>query len=88
VLSSAPGATPIQVVSPLSAGTTLSATGGAAQITFQPSGMVNAAAPVGFKLCDSRGGAYARYLQVNVTGNIVASPNIGEDLNNAALACP
>ncbi len=83
-----PGATPIQVVSSLSTGTTLRATGGVSQIAFQSSGMVNPAATVGFRLCDARGGAYARYLQVNVAGNIVTSPNIGVDLNNAALACP
>lgn len=87
VLSTAAGATPVQVVPALSTGTTLRA-GGASQITFQSSGTITAAAPIGFKLCDVRGAAYARYLQVNVTGNIVASPNIGFDLNNVALTCP
>lgn len=89
VLSTAPGTTaPVQVVPSLSTGTTLRATGGAPQISFQSTGMVNAPAAIGFKLCDARGGTYARYLQVNVTGNIVAAPNVGQDLNNAALACP
>jgi type IV fimbrial biogenesis protein FimT len=89
VLSTAPGTTvPVQVVPSLSTGTTLRATGMTTQIAFQSSGTVNAAAPIGFTLCDSRGAAYARYVQVNVTGNIVASPTVGVDLNNVALACP
>lgn len=88
VVSNAAGATPIQVVRSLSVGTTLRASGAAFQIAFQSNGMLNVAAPVGFHLCDARGGTYARYLQVGVTGNIVASPNVGLDLNNAALACP
>lgn len=88
VLSTQPGSTPVQVNSALSTGTTLRATGGASQVSFQSTGTVTAAAAVGFKLCDARGGANARYLQVNVTGNVVASPNIGFDLNNAALGCP
>ena len=88
VLSTAPGATtPIQVIPSLSTGTTLRATGGASQVAFQSTGTVTAAASIGFTLCDTRGSAYARYLQVNVTGNIVASPNIGVDLNNVALVC-
>jgi type IV fimbrial biogenesis protein FimT len=89
VLSTAPGTTaPVQSVPSLSTGTTLRATGGASQVSFQSTGTMNAAASIGFKLCDSRGGTYARYLQVNVTGNVVAAPKVGFDLNNVALACP
>jgi len=35
-----------------------------------------------------RGATYARYLQVTLMGRVVASPNVGKDLNGAALACP
>jgi type IV fimbrial biogenesis protein FimT len=85
---------PLQVVGALPPGTTLNEANGNPSLTFLSSGvlntgaLVNPAAPVAFKMCDSRGAAHARYLQVNLMGRVVASPTVGQDLAGAALACP
>ncbi len=87
----------LQVKSPLAAGNTLSATlggTGVTQITFQPDGFVAAAAGAGlydttyFTLCDSRGAAYARDIEISAVGAVEASPTPGQTLNGQALACP
>jgi type IV fimbrial biogenesis protein FimT len=85
----------LQVVGALPTGTTLSAADGNLTVTFLPDGtinkgaLVNPAAPfVWFKMCDSRGAAHARYLQVGLMGRVVASPTVGQDLAGNALACP
>jgi type IV fimbrial biogenesis protein FimT len=85
---------PLQVIGALPPGTTLNEANGNLSLTFLSSGVLNTgllanpAAPVAFKMCDSRGAAYARYLQVNLMGRVVASPTVGQDLNGLALACP
>jgi type IV fimbrial biogenesis protein FimT len=85
---------PLQVVGALPPGTTLNEANGNPSLTFLASGVLNTgllanpAAPVAFKMCDSRGATHARYLQVNLMGRVVASPAVGQDLTGAALACP
>lgn len=86
VLSTAAGATPVQVAGAQPTGTTVRAGGAVNTITFSSTGLSNTAAA--FKLCDVRGATQARYLQLNVTGNVVASLKPGFDLNNNPLACP
>ena len=87
----------LQVKSPLQGGNTLSATfdgAGVTQITFEPNGFVEAAAGAGlydttyFTLCDSRGAAYARDIEISAVGAVEASPTPGQTLNGNALACP
>jgi type IV fimbrial biogenesis protein FimT len=85
VLSTAAGATPVQVAGAQPTGTTVRA-GAVNTVTFSSTGLSNTAAA--FKLCDVRGPTQARYLQLNVTGNVVASLTPGFDLNNNPLACP
>jgi type IV fimbrial biogenesis protein FimT len=80
---------PLQVVGALPPGTTLNEANGTLTLTFNSSGVLSApAAQVAFKMCDSRGAAHARYLEVNLMGRVVASPTIGQKLNGAALTCP
>jgi type IV fimbrial biogenesis protein FimT len=91
-----PAAAPkaLQVVGALPPGTTLNEANNNVSLTFLSSGVLNTfllnnpAAPVAFKMCDSRGATYARYLQVNLMGRVVASPAVGQDLAGAALTCP
>jgi type IV fimbrial biogenesis protein FimT len=85
----------LQVVGALPAGTTLNEANNNLSITFLSNGALNTApaalnavAPVAFKMCDSRGAAFARYLQVTLMGRVVAAPTVGQDLTGAALACP
>ena len=93
VLSSA-NATPLQVVGALPTGTTLNEASGNLTVTFLSNGAVNTAAlanpaaPVGFRMCDARGAAQARYTQVSSMGRVVSSPQVGQDLTGVALVCP
>jgi hypothetical protein len=83
---------PLQVIGALPAGTTLTETAGNSTVTFLSNGALGAlAAPepfVAFKMCDSRGPAFARYLQVTLMGRVVASPTVGRNLLGAPLTCP
>jgi type IV fimbrial biogenesis protein FimT len=91
-----PAAAPkaLQVVGALPPGTTLNEANGNLTLTFLSSGVLNTAllaapgAPVAFKMCDARGAAHARYLEVGLMGRVVASPTVGQNLAGAALTCP
>lgn len=89
--------TVLQVMPKLGDGNTLAATfngDGVSQVTFQSNGFVAAAAGSGayyttyFTLCDSRGAAHARDVEVSATGAIQASSTPGQTLNSQALTCP
>jgi type IV fimbrial biogenesis protein FimT len=82
----------LQAVGALPAGTTLTEGSNNLAIPFQSNGALGAlgtAEPfVFFKMCDVRGAAFARYLQVTLMGRVVAAPTVGQDLNGVALTCP
>jgi type IV fimbrial biogenesis protein FimT len=92
VLSSA-NAVPLQVVGALGAGLTLDTFPANAAIVFQSNGTAPAAAVgangrVMFVMCDARGPAFAREVEVSVTGIIQASATPGLDVSGAAIgAC-
>lgn len=56
------------------------------QVTFDSRGM--ASTPVDFKLCDSRGSAFARAVSTLATGYVQAGPTPGQAVWGAALVCP
>lgn len=88
----------LQVVGALPAGTTLTEDNNNLSITFLSDGTVNTApgalvqppARVAFTMCDARGAAFARYLQVTLMGRVVAAPTVGHDLGSPPkpLTCP
>jgi hypothetical protein len=88
----------VHVAGALPAGTTLTEASNNLSLTFlsngalntAPGALVNPAFPVRFTMCDARGAAFARYLQVTVMGRVVAAPNVGQDLSSppAPLTCP
>jgi type IV fimbrial biogenesis protein FimT len=85
----------LQAVGALPPGTTLNETNNNLSITFLSNGALNTApaalnavAPVVFKMCDSRGAAFARYLQVTLMGRAVSSTTAGQDLAGNPLTCP
>ena len=41
-----------------------------------------------FTSCDSRGSAYARSVQVEVTGTVQIAPTVGKSLSGSVLTCP
>jgi type IV fimbrial biogenesis protein FimT len=83
--------TPLQTVPALAGSNTVTPVGGAATgITFSSSGLV--AGPPGttltIRVCDTRGAAYARDVEVNATGRVAASQTPGQSVTGAALVCP
>jgi type IV fimbrial biogenesis protein FimT len=91
-----PGAKPIQTVGALPANTTLTEASGNLSVTFMSNGAINTGpaflnqppARLQFRMCDVRGPAFARDTEVTLMGRVVSAPNLGKDLNNAALPCP
>lgn len=61
-------------------------TGPATGITFSSSGLASAALTL--RVCDARGAAFARQVEVNITGRVAASQQPGKSVAGAALACP
>jgi type IV fimbrial biogenesis protein FimT len=91
--------TVLQVIPQLTGNNTLTGTfNGAAvsQVVFQPNGFVQAAGGKGvfvntyFKLCDARGAAYARDVEITGIGAVQASTTPGKTLDTPpqAIACP
>ena len=56
------------------------------EVTFSSTGLVDAAITI--QICDSRGGAYSRDVEVNATGRIASSNTPGWSAARAALTCP
>ncbi len=83
----------LQVIGALPTGTTLTESANNFSITFTSTGalgpLANPENAVVFKMCDARGPAFARYLQVTPMGRVSASQTPGQDLTGAAIAaCP
>ena len=82
----------LQAVGALPPGSTLTEGANNLAIPFRSNGALGPLATaepfVFFKMCDVRGAAFARYLQVTLMGRVVASPTVGQDLLGNALACP
>ena len=86
IVRARPAEPPLQGALPLAGANTLIEASGLTSITFLPNGLVSAAAA--FTLCDSRGAAHARDIEVSASGRIVSSPTQGRSLAGAALSCP
>jgi type IV fimbrial biogenesis protein FimT len=77
----------LQAVPALNNSTTVTMpVGPALGITFASSGLVSA--PLTIKICDVRGGAFARDVEVNATGRVAASQTPGLSASQVPLACP
>ncbi len=81
-------AAPVLQYVPALAGTnTMTTTGaGGTGVTFKSNGTV--AASVKIKVCDMRGSAFARDVEVSPVGSITASQTAGKDASGNALTCP
>jgi type IV fimbrial biogenesis protein FimT len=80
-------APPLQAVPALSGPNNIYPTGGGANaITFKSDGTV--VLPVQIKICDLRGGAFARDVEVSPVGTITSSQIAGHSATGAVLACP
>jgi type IV fimbrial biogenesis protein FimT len=88
VVDSNPADPPLQTVPALAGSNTLTPTGSTSGVTFQSSGLVTPTVLTTFTICDARGAAYAREIEVNSTGRVAASQTPGQTVSGAALACP
>ena len=88
VVDSNPADPPLQTIPPLAGTNTLTPTGSMTGITFQSSGLVTPSALTTFRICDARGAAHAREIEVNSTGRVAASQTPGQTVSGAALVCP
>jgi len=83
---------PIQAVPGLGTVNVLSATGaGANLIVFKSNGSASNAGlptPAQIKICDPRGGAFARDVEVSPVGTITSTQTPGKSATGLALACP
>jgi type IV fimbrial biogenesis protein FimT len=78
----------LQAIPALSGTNTVTPVAGPATgITFNSSGTAPAA-PFTLRICDQRGAAFARQVEVNATGRVAASQKPGFSVSGAALACP
>jgi type IV fimbrial biogenesis protein FimT len=73
----------LSAVPALAGGNTLTPSSG---ITFQSNGLPSG--PLTIRICDSRGAAYARDVEVNAAGRVAASTVPGQSVAGAALVCP
>ena len=80
------GGTVLLAVPALSGGNTLTAAN-VTSTTFAPNGLPST--NITFNLCDRRGAAYARYIELGVAGRVYVGPTPGiNPLTNVALTCP
>jgi prepilin-type N-terminal cleavage/methylation domain-containing protein len=56
------------------------------EVTFSSTGLVDAALTI--TICDNRGAAFARDVEVNATGRIASSATPGYSASKAPLSCP
>jgi type IV fimbrial biogenesis protein FimT len=78
----------LQAIPALTGGNTVTpVVGPATGVTFNSNGTAPAA-PFTLRICDTRGAAFARQVEVLSTGRVAASQTPGKSVNGAALACP
>jgi type IV fimbrial biogenesis protein FimT len=78
----------LQAIPALSGTNTVTPVAGPATgITFNSNGTAPLA-PFTLRICDQRGAAFARQVEVNLTGRVAASQKPGFSVGGAALACP
>src|SRR5271168_477299 len=73
----------LSAVPALASGNTLTPSSG---VTFQSNGLPSG--PLTIRICDSRGPAFARDVEVNAAGRVAASTTAGQSVAGTALVCP
>jgi type IV fimbrial biogenesis protein FimT len=78
--------TVLSAVPALAGGNTLTAIGSPAGVTFASTGLPSGQLTI--RICDSRGAAFARDVEVNAAGRVAASATPGQSVSGAPLVCP
>jgi type IV fimbrial biogenesis protein FimT len=76
----------LSAVPALAGSNTLTATGSATGVTYASTGLPSG--PLTITICDTRGAAFARDVEVNAAGRVAASATPGLSVSGAALVCP
>lgn len=76
----------LQAVPALAGSNSLTASGSPSGVTFSSSGLVNTAMTI--TVCDTRGAAFARDVEVNATGRVAASQTPGLSAAAIPIVCP
>ena len=78
--------TVLSAVPALAGGNTLTATGSPAGVTFASTGLPSGQLII--RICDTRGAAFARDVEVNAAGRVAGSATPGQSVSGAPLVCP
>ena len=78
--------TVLSAVPALAGNNTLTATGSPGGVTFASTGLPSG--PLTICICDGRGAAFARDVEVNAAGRVAASAMPGQSVAGAPLVCP
>jgi type IV fimbrial biogenesis protein FimT len=78
--------TVLSAVPALAGGNTLTATGSPAGVTFASTGLPSGQLTI--RICDTRGAAFARDVEVNAAGRVAGSATPGKSVAGAPLVCP
>jgi type IV fimbrial biogenesis protein FimT len=78
--------TVLSAVPALAGSNSLTATGAATGVTFASTGLPSGALTI--VICDKRGAAFARDVEVNAAGRVAASTTPGQAVSGTPLACP
>jgi type IV fimbrial biogenesis protein FimT len=73
----------LSAIPALAGGNTLTPGSG---VTFQSNGLPSG--PLTIRICDTRGAAFARAVEVNAAGRVAASTTPGQSVAGTALVCP
>lgn len=78
--------TVLSAVPALAGNNTLTASGSPSGVTFASTGLPSG--PLTISICDTRGAAFARDVEVNAAGRVAASSTPGQSVAGTALVCP
>jgi type IV fimbrial biogenesis protein FimT len=78
--------TVLSAVPALAGSNTLTAIGSASGVTFASTGLPSGQLTI--RICDARGAAFARDVEVNAAGRVAASQTPGQSVSGAPLVCP
>jgi type IV fimbrial biogenesis protein FimT len=76
----------LSAVPALAGSNTLTATGSPSGVTFASTGLPSGQLTI--RICDTRGAAFARDVEVNAAGRVAGSSTPGQSVSGAPLVCP
>jgi type IV fimbrial biogenesis protein FimT len=86
--SNSEGGAPLMRMPALTGNSTLSVSGSTSSLTFDSTGRVVPMRRTTMTICDARGAAHAREIEVGATGHLTAAEMVGHNVSGGALRCP